>query len=93
MQMKRVGHRLSFTDNWQKLKFWVLFMQLSCCHGNGSDVTTSLKVLLNKKNCQDIHSLPTCSEMLPYNLPRFKRFMTFSNPFEPPSPGLMVSLH
>ena len=41
-----VGHRISFSDNLQKLKFGghLKFVDLARCHGNWYDVTSTLKV-------------------------------------------------
>ena len=48
-EIKTVGHRLSFSDNFQQLKFRGLFVGLACCRGNRYDVLRALKVLPNNR--------------------------------------------
>ena len=40
-----VGHRLSFSANFQQLKF----VDLACCRGNRYDVISALKVVHNNR--------------------------------------------
>ena len=59
-------------------------MGLYGCHGNGYDVTTSLKVLLDKTVVKIFIDCPHAQKYFLVNFPRFKRFITFKSPFEPP---------
>ena len=68
-----VDHRFSFSDNLQKLKFWVLFVDLTCCHGNRHDVTSTLKVLPNNRVAKIFIVCPQDQSFFSFKLSSFHK--------------------
>ena len=67
-------------------------MNLKGCHCDGYDVTTSLKVLPDKRVVKIFIDYPHAQKYFFVISPRFKGFITFKNPFEPPQVSLKLPL-
>ena len=72
---------VTFSDNWQKLKFGGSFCGPFCCHGNGYGVTASLKVLPGKRGVKIFIVCRHEQKYFVVILPCFKRIITVKNPF------------
>jgi len=60
-------------------------VDLYCCHGNGYDVTISIKVLPDKSSIKIFLVCPYAQKYIFVIFPRFKRIIIIlKNPFEPP---------
>ena len=64
-------------------------MDLQCCHGNGYDLTTSLKVLPDKRVVKIFIVSPHGQKYFFVIFPRFKRIITIKKPFLATLSGLI----